>query len=242
MRSRLLVALVVLFAPLTALAQAPGDEAPVEYPDTTWSTDTGYVEIDTGYANWDDGDIEMPSGESFGPGGGIYGGPTFEVTTLDPRELDRALDGDIVLYGGRVFLIISGWIMGGEWVGATLYDLSPSYDEFSFSYGGFITGYDLDIYDGLSIRGDVLIGGGDLNMVKKRPDLRQLDTAGTEILERYRSEGFFALKPGISLGYAPLPFLDLRFAVSFLYPIGGSDVADLKSTVYGLHVMLGFGK
>lgn len=235
---------IMLAGPLAVVAQVPGDgQSEPEYPDSSYyPEDSSYYEpevtIDTVFGGMDD---EMPQGPtSFAAGGGFYVGPTFELTTLAPSALDPALDGDLVLYGVQLYAIIKGWLIGGHWTSATLYDMSTNYDEFQFSYGGFLTGYDLDIYKGLSFRVSALIGGGDLKMIKKRPELQGAD--GHEILERYRMESFFMLRPGASLGYSPLPFMDLRFAVDYLYPIGGDEVHDLKKLTYGLHVMLGFGK
>lgn len=245
----ILTLLLLIVASLPLAAQDPGEiEAPEPtYPDSTYygEDSTYYSEpIDTGYGGYDDFETsEMPTSPGdFGPGTGFFVGPTFEVTTLSPSKLDATLDGELVLYGVQLYAIIKGWVVGGHWTSATLYDMSTNYDAFEFSYGGFLTGYDVDVYGGLSFRLSALIGGGDLNMVKKRPDLQATDTTGNEILERYRTESYFMLRPGASVGYAPLPFLDLRFGVDYLYPIGGNEVHDLKELTYGLHIMLGVGK
>lgn len=240
---------LALLTTVPMVAQDTGEDpepVPIDstyYPEDT--TDYGQP-IDTSYTGYDDygnADVEISTGsDSFVPGGGFYVGPTFEFTALSPSALDPALDGDLVLYGVQLYAIINGWMLGGHWTSATLYDMSTNYDAFEFSYGGFLTGYDLTLVGGLSFRLSGLIGGGDLNMIKKRPDLRATDTTGNEILERYRTESFFMLRPGASLGYSPLPFLDLRLGVDFLYPIGGDEVHDLKKATYGLHVMFGAGK
>lgn len=239
---------LALLSTMPLSAQDGGDVVIEPAPaDTTYSDTIYSYEPDTTYGDYDydNGDMGGDMGgppEAFGPGGGFYIGPTFEVTTLSPSKLDAQLDGELVLYGVQLYAIIKGWIVGGHWTSATLYDMSTNYDAFELSYGGFLTGYDLTIVDGLSVRLGTLIGGGDLNMIKKRPDLGAIDSTDNEILERYRTESFFMLRPGASVGYAPLPFLDLRFAVDYLYPIGGDEVHDLKELTYGLHVMLGFGK
>jgi hypothetical protein len=243
-----------LFASLSAPAQVPGDgQQEPTYPDSTYypsdssyyETDTSAVSIDTAYGGdyeYDESGGMGSDASSFVPGAGFFVGPTFEVTTLTPAKLDPELDGELVLYGIQVYAIIKGWMVGGHWTSATLYDMSTNYDAFEFSYGGFITGYDVEVLDGLSFRLGTLVGGGDLNMIKKRPDLAGLASTPHEILERYRTESFFMLRPGASVGYSPLPFLDLRLAADYLYPIGGSRVHDLKHLTYGLHVMLGFGR
>src|SRR6186997_1219331 len=105
----------ILTCSIAALAQAPGDgRTEPEYPDSTYyPEDSSYydpepVMIDTAFGGMD---VDaMPSGPgSFGPGGGFFIGPTFEVTSLSPGKLDRDLDGDLVLYGVQVYGIISGW-------------------------------------------------------------------------------------------------------------------------------------
>jgi hypothetical protein len=253
MRNRFLFTLAALvLTSLSLSAQVPGEgDTEPDYPDSTYYPadssyygDTTAVPIDTAYGDdysYEESDVDVGPG-SFVPGAGFFVGPTFEVTTLSPSKLDPALDGELVMFGVQVYAIIKGWMLGGHWTSATLYDMSTNYDQFDFSYGGFLTGYDLDIYGGLSFRVSALIGGGDLNMIKKRPDLMATDTTDNEILERYRTESFFMVRPGVSLGYSPLAFLDLRFAVDYLYPIGGQNVHDLKDLTYGLHVMFGFGK
>lgn len=249
MHVRILLFLLSFAATSLALhAQVPGDDqADTVYADTTYyAEDSSYYEPPDGYDDIDV-NVDMPGdvrtdATSFAAGGGFYVGPTFEVTTLSPAKLDSELDGELVLYGVQVNAIISGWVVGANWTSATLYDMSTNYDEFVFGYGGFVTGYELDIVKRLSFRIGTLIGTGDLKMIKKRPDLDAIDSSAGEILERYRLESFFMLRPGVSIGYAPLPFLDLRIAADYLYPIGGRRVHDLKALTYGLHVMIGIGK
>jgi len=171
---------------------------------------------------------------------GFFIGPTIEFTELKPSDLDPDLSGDIILFGGEVYTLIKGWMLGGAWVSATLYDLSPKYDEFSYGYGGFITGYDQQfLYQNFSIKPALLIGGGQLTQIKQRPDIP--DSTGHPILERYRDESFFLLRPGISLGYMPLPFLEFRLTVDYMYPVGGASVGDLRKMTYGLQLLVGGG-
>jgi hypothetical protein len=86
---------------------------------------------------------------------------------------------------------------------------------------------------------DLLIGGGAIKMVKNRPDLSL--TTGKIIQELFRDEGFMVLRPGISLGYSPLPFFDFRVGANYIYPVGGKKVSDLKNVAFGLQLMIGFG-
>ncbi len=203
-------------------------------PDTAFENDMGYDRSDTS-----EDYVEPPAPTSFVSRSGVYGGPTVEFNTLDPTKLDPDLSGDMVIYGGQGFISINGWVLGGAAFGATLYDISPKYDEFAFSYGGFMTGYGFYIVKPLSLQMDLLIGGGGIKMVKNRPDLSL--TTGKTIQELYRDEGFMVLRPGISLGYAPLPFFDFRVGANYIYPVGGERVSDLKNLAFGLQLMIGFG-
>jgi hypothetical protein len=209
--------------------------------------DTTRVESDSTFQPYLEGDttgdaeFNMPvnTPSSFTPRSGAYGGPTIEFTSLDPAKLDPDLSGDLVLYGGQGYLMINGWMLGGAGYGATLYDISPKYDEFSFAYGGFLTGYDFTIVKPFSFRVDLLIGGGSVKMIKNRPDLSLAN--GVTILERYRDEGFFMLRPGASFGFNPLPFFDLRLGANYVFPVGGKRVSDLKNVAFGLQLMFGIG-
>lgn len=172
--------------------------------------------------------------------GGFAGGVTVDLVELDPASLDPDLGGTIVQYGAHGYMLLSSWIVGGGGASAVLYDMSTNYDQFIFGYGGFLTGYDTRaFYGALSIRGSVLIGAGGLELLKRRPEF--VDSSGNEILERYRDEGFFLLRPGVSIGYAPLPFLEFRIGVNYLFPIGGERVKDLRTLTYGLQVNIGLG-
>lgn len=218
------------------------------------------------YAQDDDDDFDPDSvyytgpsggGGGFGgaPGiggsGGVYGGPTFELSALEPSTLDPDLSGSMIIYGGQGMLILGNWVLGGGGYSADIFDMPSNYDEFVFSYGGFLFGYDRPFGD-FSLRGVVLIGGGELKMIKKAPDLgdplsngaleEYQRRNGVEVLERFREEDFFALRPTLSLGFAPLPFFDIRVAASYLMPLGGEDVDDLYTLSYGVQLMFGFGR
>jgi len=172
--------------------------------------------------------------------GGFFGGPIVEFTSLKPADLDPVLDGQLVIFGAEGCILLESWLLGGGGMSAHLYDMSPAYDRFEYGYGGFLAGYDTRIFHGvMSLRGSIMIGAGGLEMLKKRPDLGGTD--GPEILERYREEGFFLLRPGASIGVSPLPFVEFRLGVNYLLPFGGSRVDDLRNLSYGLHIMLGIG-
>lgn len=174
-----------------------------------------------------------------GPGSfGIFGGPTFALSSLKTTDLDPDLDDVLILKGGYGYVILSHWLIGGGGAGITLEQPNNIYDKFSMGFGGFLTGYDRLLVGKLSGRIAMLVGGGDLSMIKRRPDLSALGE--NEFLERYREEEFFLLHPEVSVGYAILPFIDVRLAASYWYPIGSADVDDLRQFNYGLHVMIGF--
>ncbi len=174
-----------------------------------------------------------------GPGSfGIFGGPTFELTSLKTTDLDPELDEVLLLKGGYGYVILSHWLIGGGGAGVTLEKPNSTYDRFGMHFGGFLTGYDRLLAGKLSGRISLLVGGGDISMIKKRPDLSPL--GNNEFLERYREEEFFLLHPEVSIGYAVLPFIDIRLAASYWYPIGSAGAEDLRQFNYGVHVMFGF--
>ncbi len=172
--------------------------------------------------------------------GGFYGGATLELTSLKPNDLDPVLGGDLVLIGLRGYVLLNSWMIGGAGISATIYDMSPTYDRFTFGYGGFLTGYDTKIFHGaLSLQTSVLLGAGGLEMIRRRPDLG--GTPGHEILERVRNEDFFCVRPGIAIGYSPIQFLQFGAGVDYLLPIGGDNVADLRKPAFGLHITAALG-
>lgn len=238
-----LYAIALMSLSLPALAQVD---------DGFGGDDTGTA-VDTVGSDTLDADSQFFQGidedESFNPPeeqtffrvrGGFFGGPIVELTSLKPKDLDPVLEGDLVIYGAQGYVLLNSWLFGGGGMSAHLYDMSPKYDRFDFGYGGFLTGYDTKIFSGaLSLQGTLMLGAGGLEMLKKRPDIT--DPTGNEILERYRDEGFFLLRPGISIGYSPVQFIEFRAGVHYLYPIGGESVEDLRALSYGLHLMLTIG-
>lgn len=233
-------ALVLACAALPAFAQPEeegftDDTLRIESGDTVNPDDTFFQDVEN-----DDDAGAMDDPGFFRARGGFFGGPVVEFTSLKPEDLDPVLSGQLVIFGAEGYIILNSWLIGGAGVSAHLYDLSPAYDRFEYGYGGVLTGYDTKIFDGvMSLRGSVLIGAGGLEMLKKRTDLTP--AGGNEILERFRDEGFFLLRPGASIGYSPLQFLEFRIGADYLLPFGGESVEDLRNLTYGFKLILGIG-
>lgn len=229
-----------LFFSVRIFAQAGTEQTPVDSTQTAIDS-TGAPVFETDTTDSFPGDIGEAHNAFFTRRSGIYAGPTIEISALSPSSLDPVLGGTMVIYGGQGYLMLNGWLVGGGGWGAVLYDLSPKYDQFSFGYAGLLLGYDQGIFQGsLSIRPSLLVGAGGLSMIKKRPDI--IDSTGHEMLERFRSEDFFTLRPGVSIGFMPFQFLDLRLSLDYVLPVGGARVSDLKSFNYGLQILFGIGQ
>ncbi len=253
-RPFVLASLFVLFT-LSAFAQPDPEPTEGEYSVDSVYTDSVYYDSEPVYEDsyesdpsYDDsyGGYDTTSYDDFlryeepffDTRSGFFIGPTIQFTDLKPETLDPDLSGDLLLFGGQAYLMYNGWLFGGEWSSAMLYELTPKYDEFSLSYGGFLTGFDQQFaYGSFSIRPALMIGGGEITQIKRRSDLR--DSTGNMILERYRDESFFLMRPGISLGFQPLPFLEFRLTADYLYPFGGKEISDLKKMTYGLQILFG---
>ena len=197
--------------------------------------DDDIVEEDDG---WDTVDVEDPDVAPDPGSFGVFGGPAFEFSMLKTADLDPALDETLFMSGGFGYAIVAHWILGGGGVGVTLENPNDAYDRFSFGYGGFLTGYDLEFNERLNARLALLVGGGGLSMIKKRTDLSPL--GDNEFLERYREEEFFLIRSEASVGVKVIPFIELRLAGAYIHPLGGGDVADLRHFSAGLHLMFGF--
>ena len=229
-----LLVLPFLIAPSTAWGQE--EEDPVDEVDY----DTVEVEEwDDGVDDdWEDVDVSQSEPAPAAGGFGLGGGPTFEYFRLSTASLDPDLDQDLFLYGGYGFAVISRIIIGGGGAGTTLRQPNEKYDRFSFGFGGFLTGYDLVITENFSARATLLVGSGEIEMVKTRSDLSALGS--NQFLEVYRDEQFFLLRPAVSLGYTVLGFIDLRADAARLLPIGGGTASELGEWTFGLHVFFGF--
>jgi hypothetical protein len=242
-RARIAICAIALCClTLPAFAQVDGDDTSpmtgdsLEMQNDTLNPDSAFFQ-----SMDEDSDAEPLEPDTFfRVRGGFFGGPVIELTTLDPHTLDPDLDGQLVLYGAQGYILLDSWLFGGMGLSGHLYDLGPTYDRFDYGYGGFLTGYDTKIFHGaLTMQARLMIGAGGIELLKKRPAL--IDSTGHPILEQYRQESFFCLRPGISLGYSPRQFVEFRLAADYLYPIGGARVDDLRNLTYGLHIMLAIG-
>lgn len=202
--------------------------------DTLSGSDSAFIPISN-----NDLDLDLPAPVEFYSvrNGGFVGG-LVELTAIKPSELDSRLSGNLVVFGGEGYFLLSGWMVGGIGTSAVLYDLPSTYDEFSLGYGGLLFGYEQQFMRTLfSAQIRSMIGLGGIRMIRKRSDI--VDPSGLEILERVRQESFLAFRPEASLGFQPLGFLEFRLSASYLAPIGGERASDLSSINYGLHVLLG---
>ncbi len=167
----------------------------------------------------------------------------FALSGIEPETLDPDLDGDLVLSVFELYFMSNGLLIGGSWTTSTLYD-APNYDKFLFDYKGGLIGYDYSLFYGrMGIRPAVMLGPGEIVMVRTRPDITA-DTAlnpnGKEVLERLRNQDFFAIRPSLSIGWSPTPLLHFRLEGGFFYPTGGEgNLDDLREPIGSFHVMFG---
>ncbi len=169
---------------------------------------------------------------------GIFGGYTFELSTLKTSELDPDIDKSLILTGGYGYVIISQWLIGGGGASVDMEEPNEQYERFTMGYSGLLTGYDKLLARNFSVRTTLLVGGGEVSMIKKRPDLTSF--GDNPFLERFREEDFFLLRPEVSVGYTLFSFLDVRLSAGYWYPIGGNDAQDLRQFMFGLHFLSGF--
>jgi hypothetical protein len=173
--------------------------------------------------------------------GFFYIGAGVSLTSLDPTSLDPDLAGSLLFFNVKGHTLLNGWLFGGEWNWGHIYDIGSEFDDFTFDYGGLLAGYDTKIFYGaLTLRGELLLGAGGVEMIKNRPDLG--GSAGREILERVRRQNFYAIRPGISVGYSPIPYTDIRIGVNYLFPVGTGKLDDLRNLTYGLQFAFGVGE
>lgn len=217
--------------------------------------DDGIYEDSTYYEEYDDTyyePIEEENEFSMAPqfsrassGAGLALG--FNLTGLKPETLDPDLGGDLLLTNIDAYIMLQGtlrgFLFGGSWTSARLYDPGDRYDEFSFGYSGVLLGYDHSLFYGrMTIRPSILLGSGGITMIKKRQDVT-LDTAlnpgGREILERIRDQDFYVIRPGFGIGYSPIDLLQFRAEVGFLYPTGDGYLDDLRKPIYSFQVVFG---
>ncbi len=224
--------------------------------DSTWAVDTTYMDTtgssaDSAFLSGIDSDSDLfdpPEPETFfrSRSGLFYAGVSVGMTSLKTPSLatasdDPGPDGTLLFFGVKGHTLLNGLLIGGEWSWGHLYGMGDEYDDFTFDYGGLLVGYDTRIFYGaLTLRGDLLLGAGGMQIVRKRPDLAV--TGSGDILERARNESFYAIRPGISIGYSPIAFTDIRFGVNYLVPVGNGKLDDLRNLNYGLQFIFGVGE
>ncbi len=167
----------------------------------------------------------------------------FALTGIAPETLDPDLGGDLVLNVFEGYAMVNGLLFGGSWTTSMLYD-APNYDEFIFDYKGALLGFDYSLFYGrMAIRPAIMLGPGEIKMIRTRPDIRYdalLNPSGKEILERVRDASFFALRPSLSLTWSPTPLIHFRAEGGFFYPTGGDgSLDDLREPIGSFHIMFG---
>lgn len=226
----------------TSFAYAQEDDEEIIYEDSTYSDDLNFSDDEMSEEN----EFSMaPQFSRPSSGAGIAVG--FNLTGLKPETLDPELGGDLLLTNIDAYIILRGalrgFLFGGSWTSATLYDPGERYDQFSFGYSGVLLGYDHSLFYGrMTIRPSILLGGGDITMIKKRPDLtldNALNPNGREVLERIRDQDFFVIRPGFGIGYSPIEMLQFRIDVGFLYPTGDGALDDLREPIYSFQAVFG---
>lgn len=177
------------------------------------------------------------------PSGGFGVAIGFGLTDLKPKTLDPLLGGEFVPTSVDAYFIASGILVGYSATTFDLYDPGELYDEFSFSYGGIMLGYDHSLFYGrMSMRLSLLIGGGSLTMIKNRPDITYdpiLNPDGRPVFEEVRDQGFTMFRPAVGIGYAPIDFLQFRVETGFMYPTSDAGVEDLREPTVNFQVVFG---
>lgn len=231
MSDRLPLLLAALF--LLSFSSLVAQPEPGETVDTVFVDDDEWEDDE-----WDDVEVDEPAIAPAVTGSSFLGGATFELSSLKTTDLDPDLDQDLIFVGGYGMLTISNFIVGFGATSVSLDRPNEAYDRFTLTYGGFLTGYDALITGDLSARFSLMVGGGELEMIKTRGDLAGLGT--NEFLERFRSEGFYMVRPSFSLGHSIFGLFEIRASIARLHPLGGPDVGDLRSWAYGIHLLAGF--
>ncbi|MEO5929534.1 MAG: hypothetical protein ABIR47_06355 [Candidatus Kapaibacterium sp.] len=170
---------------------------------------------------------------------GVYIGLIADYMGLKPSAVASDLGGTPVMIGEEGLLLLNGLMIGGAGGSAHLYNANPATYQFSYSYAGVLLGYEFGLTDrrNLYLQSSVLIGGGGLTAIRRRPELSV--TAGGTILEEIRNQDYFLLRPQIVMAYMPTPIASLGLSAGYVIPVG-SNVADFKSLMIGLRVMVGF--
>lgn len=228
MKNLLLRSLLPFLAIIAAPVLAPAQSDSSEVEEDPWTLDE-----------------EFRMGPPFGQG--TTGGHLsfgFALSGIDPAELDpEYLGGAMILSTFELTFMRKGLLLGGSWTTAMLYD-APLYDEFVFDHKGLLLGYDYSLFYGdFGIRPAVMVGRGDIVMIRTRPDITYDSAAnrsGNEILERIREDDFWVIRPSLSLNWSPGTFVHFRLEGGYLYPTGGEfGVEDLRKPFGAMHLMFG---
>lgn len=189
-------------------------------------------------------DEEFRMGPPFGQGtSGAHISLGFAFSGIAPADLDPELGGDLILSVLEIYVMRKGLLFGGSWTSSTLYD-APLYDEFVFDYKGVLLGYDYSLFYGkMGIRPAVMVGRGDITMIRTRPDITYdtlLNPSGNVVLERVREDEFWMIRPSLSLTWSPSPIFHFRAEGGYLYGAGGeSDMEDLRKPFAAFHFLIG---
>lgn len=215
-----------------ALAQSTGADSPdtiyipePDYPDTL------VIEPDSDVAY----QPEYIDGYAFG----LYAGFTAEKSGLDLAKIDPQLTGTLAMFGGEYSMLMGEWYINFSSVGSHMYDLGSTYDEFLLDYSGYGTGYETSFFKNtftLRIGGE--LGTGTLKLIKRT---NFTDSTGHDLLEAYRREDFFYIRPSASIGMPiltmPLAAFLLRVAGGYMMAFGPENARDLNNFSYGLHLL-----
>ncbi|MDB5035812.1 MAG: hypothetical protein JWQ98_3053 [Chlorobi bacterium] len=170
---------------------------------------------------------------------GAYIGLTVDYMSLGPSAVAPDLGGTPVLIGEEGLLLLNGLMVGGAGGSAHLYNANPATYQFTYSYAGVLLGYEFSLSEGRNfyLQSSVLVGGGGLTAIRRRPEL-SVTAAGT-ILEEVRNQNYFLLRPQVVMAYMPSPIASLGVSAGYVVPVGGGST-DFKSLTIGLRLMLGF--
>jgi hypothetical protein len=159
--------------------------------------------------------------------------------SLGPSAVAPDLGGTPVLIGEEGLLLLNGLMVGGAGGSAHLYNANPATYQFTYSYAGVLLGYEFSLSEGRNfyLQSSVLVGGGGLTAIRRRPELSV--TAGGTILEEVRNQNYFLLRPQVVMAYMPSPIASLGVSAGYVVPVGGGST-DFKSLTIGLRLMLGF--
>lgn len=208
-----------------------------DYPDTTYIPDPAYPDT---LIIEPDSDVTYEPDYIDGYAFGLYAGFTAEKSALDLAKLDPQLTGTLAMFGGEYSVLMGEWYINFSTVGSHMYDLGNTYDEFSLDYSGYGTGYETSFFKNtLTFRIGGEAGTGTLKLIKRTSFT---DSTGHDLLEAYRREDFFYIRPSASIGIPILrtfPYTSflLRVAGGYMMAFGPENARDLNNFSYGLHLL-----